>query len=40
MAAKDEGSTVHIGVTWKKDLIFNVNFEGINVPDVVVNETN
>jgi uncharacterized OsmC-like protein len=40
MAAKDEGSTVKVGVTWEKDLMFKVNFEGINTPEVPVDETN
>jgi hypothetical protein len=40
MAEKVEGSTVKVGVTWEKDLIFKVNFEGIEVPDVMVDETN
>jgi uncharacterized OsmC-like protein len=40
MAANDEGSTVKVGITWEKDLMFKVNFEGIDVPDVPVDETN
>nr|MDO8086041.1 OsmC family protein [Candidatus Sigynarchaeum springense] len=40
MTTREENTTVQVGVTWEKGLIFKVDFEGLNVPDVHVDETN
>ncbi|MEX2718448.1 MAG: OsmC family protein [Candidatus Sigynarchaeum springense] len=40
MTARDQGSTVQVEVNWEKDLIFKVDFDGLKVPKIHVDETN
>ncbi len=40
VAANEERTETKVSVSWNRDLIFTVKFDGLGVPDVCVDETN
>jgi organic hydroperoxide reductase OsmC/OhrA len=37
---QDESTDVHVSVAWERDLMFTIKFDGLDMPDLPVDETN